>query len=92
MLAINQLIKILLGVFVVVAVAAGLYLFGIYITDFFGNFPGGIEEQEESVGVIDTERESIESQGDDEVTGDGANENEKDDDSPVEFGSAGSGA
>ena len=41
MLAINQLIKILLGVFVVVAVGTSLYFFGNYITDFFGNFPGG---------------------------------------------------
>ena len=38
MLAINQLIKIVLGVLVVAAVAVGLYLFGNYITDFFGNF------------------------------------------------------
>ena len=41
MLAINQLIKILLGVFVVVAVATGLYFFGNYVTDFFGNQLGG---------------------------------------------------
>ena len=41
MLAINQLIKIILGVFVVVAVATSLYLFGSYITDFFKNIPGG---------------------------------------------------
>jgi len=41
MLAINQLIKIILGVFVVVAVATGLFFFGSYITDFFGNQIGG---------------------------------------------------
>ena len=41
MLAINQLIKIVLGVFVVAAVATGLFFFGSYITDFFKNLPGG---------------------------------------------------
>tara|TARA_Y100000310_G_scaffold117632_1_gene116378 strand:+ start:2342 stop:2494 length:153 start_codon:yes stop_codon:yes gene_type:complete len=41
MLAINQLIKILLGIFVVVAVTAGIFFFGVYITDFFGNQAGG---------------------------------------------------
>lgn len=41
MLAINQLIKIILGVFVVVAVATAFYFFGNYITDFFKNLPGG---------------------------------------------------
>ena len=41
MLAINQLIKMILGVFVVVAVSTGLYFFGSYITDFFKNFSGG---------------------------------------------------
>lgn len=41
MLAINQLIKIIIGVFVVAVVSIGLYFFGGYITNFFGNFPGG---------------------------------------------------
>ena len=41
MLAINQLIKIILGIFVVISVALSLYFFGNYITDFFGNLPGG---------------------------------------------------
>ena len=41
-LAIGQLIKIILGVFVVVAVVAGLYMFFRYtVLDFFKNIPGG---------------------------------------------------
>lgn len=40
-LTISQLIKIILGVLVVVAVISGLFLFGNYISDFFGNIPGG---------------------------------------------------
>lgn len=92
MLAINQLIKILLGVFVVVAVATGLYLFGIYITDFFGNFPGGIEEKEESIEVIINEGESTGEQESDGATRDGENEINEKGDVPVEFGGLGSGA
>tara|TARA_Y100000310_G_C20240597_1_gene604471 strand:- start:194 stop:328 length:135 start_codon:yes stop_codon:yes gene_type:complete len=44
MLAINQLIKIVLGVFVIAVVVAALYFFGSQITDFFGNLPGGSNE------------------------------------------------
>lgn len=36
-LTIGQLIKITIGVFVVVIVVGGLYLFSTYINDFFGN-------------------------------------------------------
>ncbi|MDP2673187.1 MAG: hypothetical protein Q8O84_05225 [Nanoarchaeota archaeon] len=47
-LTIGQLIKIILGIFVVVAVVGGLYLFfKNNIIDFFRNLPGN-----ESVGVI----------------------------------------
>ena len=38
MLAINQLIKIIIGVVVIAVVVTGLYFFGSYISDFFGNF------------------------------------------------------
>ncbi len=38
MLAINQLIKIILGVVVIAVVVVGLYFFGSYISDFFKNF------------------------------------------------------
>lgn len=38
MLAINQLIKIIIGVVVIAVVVAGLYFFGSYISDFFKNF------------------------------------------------------
>ena len=40
-LAISQLIKIVLGVLVVVAVVFALYQFGSQILDFFRNLPGG---------------------------------------------------
>ena len=41
-LTINQLIKIIIGVFVVVVVVGGLYLFfKNYVIDFFKNLPGG---------------------------------------------------
>lgn len=41
-LTINQLIKIILGVVVVVAVVGGLYLFfKNYVIDFFKNLVGG---------------------------------------------------
>lgn len=43
MLEIEQLIKIILGIIVAVAVIAGIYFFGSYITDFFKNLPGGNE-------------------------------------------------
>jgi hypothetical protein len=43
-LAINQLIKIILGVFVVAVVVAGIYLFfKNYVIDFFKNMAGGAE-------------------------------------------------
>ena len=37
MLAINQLIKIIIGVVVISVVVAGLYFFGSYVSDFFKN-------------------------------------------------------
>lgn len=40
MLAINQLIKIIIGVVVIAVVVTGLYFFGDYISDFFKNFAG----------------------------------------------------
>ncbi|MFH1325423.1 MAG: hypothetical protein ABIH49_01475 [archaeon] len=40
-LALNQIIKIILGILVIVAVIAGLYFFGSQITSFFKNLPGG---------------------------------------------------
>jgi len=40
-LTISQLIKMILGAFVVVLVVSGLYFFGSYISDYFGNLPGG---------------------------------------------------
>ena len=40
-LTINQLIKIIIGVLVVVMVVSGLFFFGSYISDFLGNLPGG---------------------------------------------------
>jgi len=41
-LTINQLIKIIIGIFVVVVVVLGLYfIFKNKIIDFFGNLPGG---------------------------------------------------
>lgn len=40
-LTISQLIKIIIGVLVVVTVISGVYFFGIYLSDFFGNLPGG---------------------------------------------------
>jgi|TARA_B100001971_G_scaffold201305_1_gene213886 ABC-type phosphate transport system auxiliary subunit len=40
-LTINQLIKIIIGIFVVVVVVGGLYLFfSNYVVDFFKNIPG----------------------------------------------------
>ena len=51
MLAINQLIKIVIGVVVIAVVVMGLYFFGSYISDFFGNFAGGEEEKQENVVV-----------------------------------------
>lgn len=45
-LTIEQLIKIILGIFVVVAVVTGLYFaFKNNIIDFFKNLPGGEPEQ-----------------------------------------------
>ena len=41
MLAINQLIKIIIGVVVIAVVIMGLYFFGNYVTDFFKNMVGG---------------------------------------------------
>lgn len=41
-LTINQLIKIIIGIIVVVVVVAGIYLFfKNYIINFFKNMPGG---------------------------------------------------
>ena len=40
MLAISQLIKIILGLAVVVAVVLGVYFFGSYVSDFFGGLSG----------------------------------------------------
>ncbi|MCH8945902.1 MAG: hypothetical protein IIA85_03195 [Nanoarchaeota archaeon] len=40
-LTISQLIKIIIGVLVIVMVVSGLYFFGDYVSDFFGNLPGG---------------------------------------------------
>ena len=40
MLAINQLIKIIIGVVVIAVVVTGLFFFGSYVSDFFGNFAG----------------------------------------------------
>lgn len=41
-LTISQLIKIILGILVVIAVVVGIYLFfKDYILDFFRNLPGG---------------------------------------------------
>lgn len=39
-LTISQLIKIIIGILVIVMVVSGLYFFGNYISDFFGNLPG----------------------------------------------------
>tara|TARA_Y100000296_G_C5084536_1_gene211714 strand:- start:23 stop:355 length:333 start_codon:yes stop_codon:yes gene_type:complete len=51
-LTINQLIKIIIGIFVVVVVVGGLYLFfSNYVVDFFKNLPGEEENQENSVSV-----------------------------------------
>jgi len=44
-LTINQLIKIIIGIVVVVIVVSGIYLFfENYVNDFFENIPGGGEE------------------------------------------------
>ena len=51
MLAINQLIKIIIGVVVISVVVMGLYFFGSYVADFFGNMIGGEDEKEEGVVV-----------------------------------------
>lgn len=40
-LTIGQLIKIVIGLFVVVAVIFGIYMFGQNFADFFKNLPGG---------------------------------------------------
>ena len=40
-LTINQLIKIIIGVFVVVVVVGGLYFVFNYVIDFFKNLPEG---------------------------------------------------
>lgn len=40
-LAINQLIKILIGLVVIVLVISALFFFGANISDFFKNLPGG---------------------------------------------------
>ena len=40
-LTISQLIKIIIGIVVIVMVVSGLSFFGNYISDFFGNLPGG---------------------------------------------------
>ena len=41
MLAIEQLIKIILGVVVVAAIIFALFFFGSEVSDFFKNLPGG---------------------------------------------------
>ncbi|HLA23442.1 MAG TPA: hypothetical protein VJZ93_02820 [Candidatus Nanoarchaeia archaeon] len=41
MIAINEMIKIILGIAVIVAVLFGLYFFGNYFTDFFENLVPG---------------------------------------------------
>ena len=51
MLAINQLIKIIIGVVVIAVVVTGLYFFGSYVSDFFGNMIGGEEEEKEDIVV-----------------------------------------
>lgn len=40
-LAINQLIKIIIGIVVIVMVVSALYFFGGHISDFFKNLPQG---------------------------------------------------
>jgi hypothetical protein len=40
-LSIEQLVKIIIGVVVIVVVIGGLVFFGSYITDFFKNIPTG---------------------------------------------------
>jgi hypothetical protein len=59
MLAINQLIKIIIGVVVISVVVVGLYFFGSYVADFFGNMVGGEEEKQEGVQVIDSKQEKL---------------------------------
>ena len=45
-LTINQLIKIIVGIFVVAVVVVGLYLFfKNYVMDFFKNMPGNESSQ-----------------------------------------------
>ena len=48
MIAINQLIKIILGVAVVVAVVLGVYFFGGYVNDFFG----GLSPEKEGTKLV----------------------------------------
>ena len=62
MLAINQLIKIVIGVVVIAVVIMGLYFFGSYVADFFGNMIGGEEEEKKqgSVQVIDSGKSEAE--------------------------------
>ena len=63
MIAISQLIKIVLGLFVVVAVVMGLYFFGSYVSDFFGGLSS--EENKTKVQVGDSEISKVE--GDEKI-------------------------
>lgn len=71
MLAINQLIKIIIGVIVIAVVITGLYFFGSYVSDFFGNLvPGEDEEKPESPVITekfedlqDDEKDTQDSEG-----------------------------
>lgn len=42
-LTINNLIKMILGLLVIVAVVAGVAFFALNISDFFGNLGGNVE-------------------------------------------------
>jgi len=58
-LTINQLIKIIIGVFVFVLVIGGLYLFfNNYVLDFFKNIPGG-ENKSVTQGLSETKQFSL---------------------------------
>ncbi|MAH03670.1 hypothetical protein CMI39_02690 [Candidatus Pacearchaeota archaeon] len=61
-LTINQLIKIIIGIFVVVVVVGGLYLFfSNYVVDFFKNLPGeGKKDEVSDVSVPETKEELVE--------------------------------
>jgi len=51
MLAISQLIKIVLGLFVVIAVIGGLVFFASYVSDFFDNVTPS-EDLDENIGSV----------------------------------------